>query len=335
MLLKLKGKGGQMIIGIPRTLTYYAYLSLWETLFHEMGCQTIVSAQTSKGILDKGVEFAVNDACIPIKLFHGHVYNLKDKADFIFVPRLLNLTREKTVTYCPKFLGLTDMIRASIPDLPPLLDFRIDLREKRGLRYQEYQRIGDLLKIHPHKISRAFLKAQRQLVSFRKQIANYGHPEKAIGVLTGCPDIPVLQDNVITLAVVGYPYLLYDSFVNAGLIQKLHKMEIRVLTPEMVPEKILTGKAGKLPKDLFWTFSNQVVRSAIYYIDDKRIDGIIHVTAFGCGPDSMVGKLIELEAKQRTVPYICISLDEHTGEAGVLTRLEAFVDMLKYRRDKA
>jgi predicted nucleotide-binding protein (sugar kinase/HSP70/actin superfamily) len=46
----------------------------------------------------------------------------------------------------------------------------------------------------------------------------------------------------------------------------------------------------------------------------------------------MVGKLIELEAKQRGVPYVLISLDEHTGEAGVFTRLEAFVDMLRYRR---
>jgi predicted nucleotide-binding protein (sugar kinase/HSP70/actin superfamily) len=324
-----------MKIGIPRTLTYYAYLPLWETFFHEAGCEVVISDETSKGILDKGVEYAVNDACIPIKLFHGHVHNLKDRADFILVPRLINFTREKSVTYCPKFLGLADMIRASIPDLPPLIDFRIDLREKRRSRHREFERMGNMLGISPYRIHRAFDKAKKTLYSHRKQIAAKKTPEQALKMLLDCPHVPEAPQQPITLAVVGYPYLLYDGFVNAGMMSKLHKMGIRVLTPEMVPEKLLAKKAKRLPKNLFWTFSNQVVRGAIYFIDDGNIDGIIHVTAFGCGPDSMVGKLIELEAKQRAVPYICISLDEHTGEAGVLTRLEAFVDMLKYRRNKS
>lgn len=334
LFLQVKGKGDQMKIGIPRTLTYYAYLPLWETLFRELGCEIVVSAETSKGILDKGVEFAVNDACIPIKLFHGHVHSLKDRADFIFIPRLLNLTREKSVTYCPKFLGLADMIRASIPDLPPLLDFRIDLRDKRRMKNREFERMGNMLNISPGKVRRAFDKAMKQLARFKDQIAKDTDAEQVIAKLTGSSIIPKLPKQPITLAVVGYPYLLYDNFVNAGMMNKLHKMDIRILTPEMVPEKLLLKKARQLPKNLFWTFSNQVVRSSLYYMDDMDIDGVIHVTAFGCGPDSIVGKLVELEAKQKTIPYICISLDEHTGEAGVLTRLEAFVDMLKYRRDR-
>jgi predicted nucleotide-binding protein (sugar kinase/HSP70/actin superfamily) len=321
-----------MIIGIPRTLTYYAYKPLWETFFQDLGCEIVVSDKTSKGILDKGVEFAVNDACIPIKLFHGHVHNIGKRADFIFVPRLINLTREKTVTYCPKFLGLTDMVRASMPDLPPLLDFRIDLREKWKARYREYERLGCLLGMPPGRIGHAFRSAKRALRSYRRRLSDGKDPEKAVAALREHNGIPLLPPRPITLAVVGYPYLLYDDFVNAGLMAKLHNMDIRILTPEMVPERQLLIKAKSLPKDLFWTFSNQVVRSAIHYIDDSSVDGIIHVTAFGCGPDSMVGKLVELEAKQRGVPYVLISLDEHTGEAGVLTRLEAFVDMLRYRR---
>ncbi|MDD3297729.1 MAG: acyl-CoA dehydratase activase-related protein [Bacillota bacterium] len=323
-----------MKIGIPRTLTYYAYLPLWKGFFEALGCEVVVSDKTSKGILDKGVEYAVNDACIPIKLFHGHVYNLKERVDFLFVPRLLNLTREKTVTYCPKFLGLADMVRASMPGLPPLLDFRIDLRKKRKERQREFKRMATLLGVRPAEVDRAFRRAQRKMSRTLKDLSGKGNPEEVLGILTEDTRNVLLPPQPITLAVVGYPYLLYDDFVNAGLISKLHKMGVRVLTPEMVPEKTLKRKAKSLPKDLFWTFSNQVVRGAIHYIDDGEVDGIIHVTAFGCGPDSMVGKLIELEAKQKAVPYICISLDEHTGEAGVLTRLEAFVDMLKYRRDK-
>jgi predicted nucleotide-binding protein (sugar kinase/HSP70/actin superfamily) len=323
-----------MKIGIPRTLTYYAYYPLWEKFFKELGYEVVVSDKTSKVILDDGVQYAVNDACIPIKLFHGHVHNLKDKADFIFVPRLMNFTRERTVTYCPKFLGLADMICACMDDLPPLLDFKIDMREKWKFRQEEFKRMGNMLEISPWKITLAFQKARIHLANYKRTLSLKLNPTEAIRLLLDKQDIPDLPPNPVCLAVIGYPYLLYDDFVNAGLMDKLLNMGIKVLTPEMVPEKKMLQAAKQLPKDLFWTFSNQVVRSAVYYLGDSHLDGIIHVTAFGCGPDSMVSKLVELEAKQRSVPFICVSLDEHTGEAGVLTRLEAFVDMLNYRRDK-
>lgn len=67
----------------------------------------------------------------------------------------------------------------------------------------------------------------------------------------------------------------------------------------------------------------------------KEVDGVIHVTAFACGPDAMVDRLMELEAKKRgQIPFMSIMVDEHTGEAGIRTRIEAFVDMLRYRRAK-
>lgn len=323
-----------MKIGLPRTLTYYAYYPLWESFFKELGCDIVVSDKTSKAILDAGVQYAVNDACIPIKLFHGHVHNLRNKADYIFVPRLMNYNEEKTVTYCPKFLGLADMINASMEDLPPLLDIRIDMREKLKYRREEFERIALLLKTGPHKTMHAFRKARRHLSRRDMLLSGKLSPEEALKLLLDVRDLPAASSDPLRLAVVGYPYLLYDEFISAGLLKKLLAMGAEVLTPEMVPPRELNKAARALPKDLFWTFSNQVVRSSIYYLENGSLDGIIHVTAFGCGPDSMVDKLIELEAKQRSVPFICVSLDEHTGEAGVLTRLEAFVDMLEFRRDK-
>ncbi|MBA1334635.1 MAG: Activator of (R)-2-hydroxyglutaryl-CoA dehydratase [Firmicutes bacterium] len=323
-----------MKIGIPRTLTYYAYYPLWESFFKELGCDIVVSDKTSKVILDDGVQYAVNDACIPIKLFHGHVHNLKNKADYIFVPRLMNYTEEKTVTYCPKFLGLADMIRASMDALPPLLDIKIDMREKRKYRREEFERVAALLKTSPRKAMLAFQKARLHLSRYNTMLSGKLSPDEALKLLLDIHDLPAASSDPLSLAVVGYPYLLYDEFISAGLIKKLLDMGVRVLTPEMVPPRELNKAAKALPKDLFWTFSNQVVRSSIYYLQSGSLDGIIHVTAFGCGPDSMVDKLIELEAKQRAVPFICVSLDEHTGEAGVLTRLEAFVDMLEFRRDR-
>ena len=73
----------------------------------------------------------------------------------------------------------------------------------------------------------------------------------------------------------------------------------------------------------------------MYFIEKGQIDGMIHVTAFGCGPDSMVDRYIELEIKdKKDIPYMSLMIDEHSAEAGMITRLEAFIDMLRRRREQ-
>ena len=99
-----------------------------------------------------------------------------------------------------------------------------------------------------------------------------------------------------------------------------------------------TEKAGSLyqsPTQNFWHYSNLVIWSLYYYLKQPQIDGIIHVTAFACGPDAMVDKLMELEMKKHNhIPFMSLTIDEHSGEAGIRTRLEAFVDMIKFRRNQ-
>ena len=114
-------------IGIPKTLSYYVYYPLWKKFFTELGAEVVVSDNTSRPIIDAGVRETVNDACVPIKLFHGHSVDLKDKADYFFIPRLVSVDGEHI--YCPKFLGLPDMVKNSLKDLPEILAPRIDLRK--------------------------------------------------------------------------------------------------------------------------------------------------------------------------------------------------------------
>jgi predicted nucleotide-binding protein (sugar kinase/HSP70/actin superfamily) len=65
----------------------------------------------------------------------------------------------------------------------------------------------------------------------------------------------------------------------------------------------------------------------------RSIQGIIFMTCFACGPDALVGELIRQQACQQNIPCMQLSLDEHTAEAGLITRLEAFTDMVKRRQD--
>jgi len=317
-------------IGLPSTLTYYSYFPFWNKFFSALNYEVVASPASSKQIIDWGVKETVNDACIPIKLFHGHVIALRDKVDYLFIPRMVSV--DGKATFCPKFLGLPDMVRASIDGLPEIIDQRIELkRNTHGLLATCYK-IGAALKENYINITNAYRKAYIAHFQYRSQLIN--------GVLPG----EILHDQTlnvrnsrtmggINLAVLGYPYEVHDPYISVNLLQNLEAMKVNVWTAEMVPDAILAKYRYKLSKDLFWHYSNQVLWACYYYLE-QPIDGIVHVSAFGCGPDSMVDKLMELETKAHNVPFITLTIDEHTGEAGVLTRLEAFVDMVSYRRER-
>lgn len=75
-------------IGIPKALLYYKYGELWTTFFEELDCDVIISPNTSKQILDMGIKLSVDEACMAMKIYMGHVHYLIDKCDYILVPRL-------------------------------------------------------------------------------------------------------------------------------------------------------------------------------------------------------------------------------------------------------
>ncbi|PKM81462.1 MAG: 2-hydroxyglutaryl-CoA dehydratase [Firmicutes bacterium HGW-Firmicutes-14] len=320
-------------IGIPRALTYYAYYPVWKEFFEGLGMETVLSRPTTKKILDNGVKETVTDACVPIKLFHGHVLDLKDRVDYIFAPRFVSVNNEKTVTFCPKFLGLPNMIRSSISGLPPLIDIRIDLKKGRTELFKICYRLGRQFDADLLTIIKAYMRGLKAQARYQMLLNQQLTPVEVLNIMEGGEQPVQNTKESLKFAVLGFPYTVYDKFVNVDIINKLHKLGIRVLTAEMVPPKQLLSQAKKVPKNLFWNFSNQVLRAALYYLDNAKVDGIIHITAFGCGPDAMVDKMIELEAKQRgKIPFMSITVDEHTGEAGLMTRIEAFVDMMVLRR---
>lgn len=322
-------------IGFPATLTYYSYFPFWKAFFEELGMQVVTSNPTSKSTLDAGVRETVTDACVPIKLFHGHVMSLRDRVDFLFIPRMVSVGDKST--FCPKFLGLPEMIRYTLDRLPPLIDIRVDLMKGRGELFRVCQAIGKTLNTGWSTATRAYHKAIRQHRLYQKLLLDRYLPYQAMARLFGEDEpAPASSHHDLNLAVLGYPYQVHDNYINVNLLGILDKLGANVWTTEMVPPKLLRRHIKCLPKRLFWHYSNQVVWAAHHYLEQDFVDGIIHVTAFGCGPDAMVDKIMELDSRQRgRVPFMSLTIDEHTGQAGMLTRLEAFVDMIRLRRDTA
>lgn len=324
--------GDTVRVGIPKTLSFFTFYPLWKPFFEGLGAEVVVSPDSNKALLDDGVKDTVNDACVPIKLLHGHVASLKDKVDVLFLPRLVSLDGKNTL--CPKFLGLPDMVRYSIQDLPEVIEDRLDLKKGRLELYRFMFRVGRRFTDNKLKIAGAILRARYSFSRYRKLLLRGLTPQEAFPFLdSGCVPEKKAAGKPIKLAVLGYPYALYDNYISVGLLEKLRSHDVDLVTPEMVPESEMARAGRKLPKNLFWYYSNRVVWAALYFLRDHTVDGIIHVTAFGCGPDAMTNKLVELEAKeQRSIPFLSVTIDEHTGEAGVSTRVEAFVDLLKRKK---
>lgn len=92
---------GNLKIGIPQALLYYEYFPLWKNFLECLGAEVIISGPTTKEILDLGVRSAISEICFPVKVFYGHVMSLKDRVDYLFIPRMVCV--EKNVYFCPKF----------------------------------------------------------------------------------------------------------------------------------------------------------------------------------------------------------------------------------------
>jgi predicted nucleotide-binding protein (sugar kinase/HSP70/actin superfamily) len=109
-------------------------------------------------------------------------------------------------------------------------------------------------------------------------------------------------------------------------------MNVNVLTPEMVHPNMIRKQLKKLYKPIFWSLSRRVVGAAFYYFENS-VEGMIHLTSFECGEDSMVGELIHHQSQQYPgIAYTEFVFDEHTGEAGINTRIEAFLDMIRRKK---
>ncbi len=146
------------------------------------------------------------------------------------------------------------------------------------------------------------------------------------------PEIPVNSANKpLRIGLIGHPYNVYDPFISMNLIKKLHQLGAVVVTPESLQADEIEKEAASLPKRMFWTLGKRMVGSAFRFFSSQKLDGVIYLTSFGCGPEALVEELVARTAKHQNIPLMMLTIDEHTGEAGINTRLEAFTEMIVWR----
>jgi predicted nucleotide-binding protein (sugar kinase/HSP70/actin superfamily) len=304
-------------IGIPRALLYFWYGQQWTDFWRSCGCETVISPPTDRAVIQAGSAVAVDELCLPIKIFLGHVIALRPLVDRIMIPHLIQV--EPQAYICPKFMGLPDIIAHTVPAAatqaivvqvgPPQPD------QPRALAKAAH-RLG----LKPRRITKLKPAASGEspalqaLAALQKQSHFKGKPTVTVGLL-------------------GHPYCLYDACFNLDLLRVLSHNQVGFLTPEQMPPEFKGSGSGWLEKDLFWTMGRSQLDALYWMIHQKAtpVDGFIQVTPFACGIEAIIGDLTARRIKQAGLPLLQLNFEEHSGEAGVITRLEAFLDLIKFR----
>ncbi len=325
-----------MQIGIPRAMSYYNFFPFWFGFFEDLGIKVVLSDKTTKETMSKGSALVVTETCLPVKVYVGHVLNLLEKGiDKIFVPSLQSIDHK--IYNCSKIRGLPDLIRNVVKKDFTIIDATLDKSEKNQGLYQFLKEAVKSFGITDEKRIKEASKAGWKVFNNFKIMMTSGIPfEKALKFAKEGKVVIVnnQKEYPINVALIAHGYNLYDERINMKIFDKLEKLDVKAFTANMASEEQLMEGVNALDSKLYWANELEMTGAAGHYLQDNKIDGIITLNAFGCGPDSIMIERIQRYAKKFNKPCLHLSLDEHTGEAGFVTRIEAFTDML-FRKKRA
>lgn len=307
-------------IGIPRGLLYYSYAESWKLFFGELGGEVITSPETHADILREGLRHAIGDFCLPVKTFLGHVAVLKDSVDLLFIPRYVSVEKESFM--CPKMIGLPDVVRACFTNLPGIVDPMFHVKQFGDQAIHEFTK----------PIAKAISQPHADVYTLFKKKMNTGAeiPEQQYSLserLLSEDAAGLSSHRKMNIGIIGRPYLLFDRHLSKNLFKYVKDLNANpiFIKPE---EPDIREAMAVIPKWVYWDMGKEVVTAAHLFFKDDRIDGVINVCSSTCGPDSFTGDLIRKRLNQRSKPYMTLSLDEHASDAGIQTRIEAFIDMI-------
>jgi predicted CoA-substrate-specific enzyme activase len=307
--------------GIPRLLNMHESLPFWKAFLTELGFSVVLSDATNKKTVKEGVENIIVESCFPIKLAHGHILNLVAKGvKRIFIPSIINLKKQSAdvanTFACPYVQSLPYTVKASIDfeELGVKLESPIIyLGSGPEVMLKNLTTFGKTLGKTKREVGRAFEIANSVQESFYSQCLREG--SDFLSKIKG-------DDKVMVL--VGRPYNSVDPGANLNVHKKLIDLGVPTIPLDMLPLDGLPDDDDL--KDMYWGYGQKILRAAKIIRSHPNLFAI-YITNFGCGPDSVITHFFKkiMEGK----PFLQLEIDEHSGDAGIITRLEAFFDSIK------
>ncbi len=312
-----EGEGRGPVVGIPRALYVYDYLPLLLGFLNALNVRVVLSPKTNKEIIERSVELSYTDSCFPLKLVHGHADSLKDKVDFILYPCAIRLGRkegaENQKYACP-------LVQAS----PFIVRQVLDIGERLLIPFTDFSRgyddtiesLADVAvrmgfsRSAGRKAALAGIEAQQQ---FEAEKAALG--KRLLEELR--------RSGRLGVVIFTRSYMSQDSGANLGIAETLAHLGVVPVPLDFLPlDSVDVRKYSDRP---YWAWESRHIAGAAIVESDPQLFGLV-VTNFGCGPNSFILRIVEDIMGGK--PLGQLEIDEHAAEAGIVTRLEAFVDTI-------
>jgi predicted CoA-substrate-specific enzyme activase len=322
---------GQRSIGIPMAIGMWQLLPLFSQFFKELGFEVVLSGKTSpsttfgtsKETIRKGVESVTAQPCFPIKVANGHVVELIEKGvDYIFLPSIVstaaNFANNKHNHFCPYVQSFPYQVRSALGDKlgkTKLLIWPLRLGEGDKIAKKTFIGLGRQLNVSPAEVRRAMAKGLDAQRGFEEALKDKG---KEILATVG-PD-----EKLFVL--VSRPYNGCDEGVSLQLPKKFADAEVEIIPMEMLDFKQAKLGDEALHDEMYWGYGQKILRAAEIIKRDSRLFGV-YLSNFSCGPDSFLMPFFKDIMGEK--PCLQLEIDEHSADAGVITRIEAFMESLK------
>jgi predicted CoA-substrate-specific enzyme activase len=317
---------GRPTVGLQRALYGHQTGVFWAHFFDKLGFRLVLSPPTNAQISQKGIESVMAETCYPVKVSYGHVDELIGKTAYLFLPSIINMQTpvdSETGFYCPMSQSNSYMVRAAFPMdrarvLSPVVHFKYD---PETLALEIWEQIGSNLARNRMEVRKAVSHALAKQAQFVKELTGKG--SEILETVNALEPV---------LLITGRPYNLYDERLNLRLGRNLAKLGLMALPMDFID--VSTVDLSDFPS-MYWGLGAQILRTAKYAVGHENYFGL-HLTNFGCGADSFIEHFYK--HIMGDAPYLILELDEHSGVAGVMTRLEAFRNVIentmqKLRRD--
>jgi len=322
---------GETTIGIPRSMQFYEFFPFWNRYFSELGFHVVVSDQTSTRTIHAGIEAAIAEPCFPIKVALGHVHNLLEKQpDIIFQPNLIDAEtpfRRTNSHFCPWSQTLPFVIRCSplvdggnkdlaLHDgrfLMPTIHFRRGPATVAEELYCAVKRFGVKRRANDTAVHSAY---QAQKI-FQDSLRSLG--KEALHTLE--------EKNEMGIVLIGRIYNLYDPGLNMTVAQKLRDIYgINVIPMDMLDAD--SFDITSINNNMYWNSGRRILQVSMFVKTNPRLH-LLYLTNFKCGPDSYIKHYVCAASGK---PYLTLQFDEHSNDAGISTRCEAYLDSKGFLR---
>ena len=293
-------------LGLPRALYYYYDGIFLKYFFELLNFEVIVSPETNRRIIDDGNSISSDEMCLSLKTYLGHIVSLKGICDYIIIMRIDNYGIKNQM--CTNFASLYDIVHNMFN--VNIIDINIDERNKHTI-LSELINVGKKFKIKRKEIVNAYKIAKIKTNKYNKKLV--------------IKNMNSLKKEGLKILIVSHPYNIYDRYIGYPIIKFLEDINISVIYSDLFNN---TNKLSKVYSDnLYWKYSKESI-GAIELVKDK-IDGVIFISSFPCGPDSLTNELVMRKVNK---PYLNLILDDVNSLTGTITRLESFVDILYVKK---